>query len=79
MEALLGRPPGLPLTPGLKLVDRSPPFGIASVCLFFCLFSAIIVLAGSSGTSVIQRDEYTSLARPYDSSLTCVIGRLVQG
>jgi hypothetical protein len=37
---LLGRPPGLPETPGLKLVDRLPPRGIcfASDGLFGCLF-----------------------------------------
>ena len=33
-----GRPPGLPETPGLKLVDRSPPRAIASLRLFYCLF-----------------------------------------
>jgi hypothetical protein len=35
---LLGRPPGLPDLPGLKLVDRFPPRGtVASDCLFDCL------------------------------------------
>ena len=33
-----GRPPGLPEMPGLKLVDRRPPFDIAWFCLFHCLF-----------------------------------------
>jgi hypothetical protein len=38
VSGLFGRPPGLPETPGLKLVERSPPRGIASVRLFGCLF-----------------------------------------
>jgi hypothetical protein len=35
---LFGRPPGLPETPGLKLVHLKPPRGIASVRQFDCLF-----------------------------------------
>jgi hypothetical protein len=36
-----GLPPGLPLWPGLKLVDRLPPRGmVASLRLFFCLLAA---------------------------------------
>ena len=38
VAAFLGRPWGLPDMPGLKLVDRLPPLGIASLCLFVCLF-----------------------------------------
>ena len=37
----LGRPPGLPETPGLKLVDRGPPRGIVSARLIVCLFQLI--------------------------------------
>jgi hypothetical protein len=37
-----GRPSGLPDTPGLKLVDLSPPLGIAWFCLFWGLFPNVI-------------------------------------
>ena len=33
VRGLFGRPPGLPETPGLKLVDRIPPRDIASTRL----------------------------------------------
>ena len=52
---LFGRPPGLPETPDLKLVDLIPPRGIASVaCL--CLFSeaALSTLdAGKAAASLL--------------------------
>ena len=50
---VFGRPPGFPETPGLKLVDRIPPRGIASVRLLDCLFLAdnSFVLNGSWGLS----------------------------
>ncbi len=38
VAGFFGRPPGLPLTPGLKLLDLFPPRGIASARLFGCLF-----------------------------------------
>jgi hypothetical protein len=41
VAGLLGRPPGLPDAPGLKLVERSPPRDMVTARLIVCLFCRV--------------------------------------